>query len=76
MTCVGISTGVFVSGLELKEKDWLTVADKVALEKAKELNVPHKNSVAIYYEEIGGLIPTEKVSECMEIGVRKGMYGF
>ena len=72
MTCVGISTGIFVSGHELIEKDWLSVADKVALEKAKTLNVPHKNSVAMYFEKDSALIPTEKVSKCMEIGVWEG----
>ena len=48
MAKVGISTGVFIP-VYGKDKDWISLADKVALEKAKEVNMPQKNGVAVYY---------------------------
>ena len=75
MSTVGISTGIFVpcEG-ESKDKDWLAKADKTALEHAKTLNLPNKNSVAIYDEESGSLIADEKVEKCLEMGVYLGLY--
>ena len=52
MDRVGISTGVYIPGLEdaaNNDEDWLSVADKVALENAKKMNMPQKNGVAVYY---------------------------
>lgn len=52
MDKVGISTGVYIpANYQPKDKDWISLADKVALEKAKEMNMPQKNGVAIYWEE-------------------------
>ncbi len=52
MSTVGISTGMFVPDRsESKDRDWLAKADKIALEHAKKLNLPNKNSVAIYSEK-------------------------
>eukprot|EP01084_Bolivina_argentea_P265718 450518_1 len=70
MKIVGISTGIYVPHqCNDKKEDWLLNADKVALEKAKTINLPNKNSVAIYYEYIFGLVPNEKVLACLEKGV-------
>ena len=74
MSKVGISTAIFVPyPQKITDKDWLFKADKLALEHAKTLNLPIKNSTAIYCEEIGGLIADEKVEKCLEIGVGYGM---
>ena len=74
MSKVGISTAIFVPYCEeIKDKDWLFKADKLALEHAKTLNLPIKNETSIYYEQIGGLIADEKVQKCLEIGVYDGM---
>ncbi len=73
MTCVGISTGIYVSSFNaIKETNWLSLADKIALEHAKDINKPKKNGVAIYYEDIQALINDKKVNACLEKGVVKG----
>merc|ERR1712228_939526 len=58
MDKVGISTGVYIPD-EGEGKDWISLADKVALEKAKEMNMPQKNGVAIYYEGEKGVVFAE-----------------
>ena len=74
MRRVGISAGIYVPcWSNILEKDWLSKADKVALENAKTTNGLKKNSFSIYYEEIIGLIPAEKVLKCLEKGVYEGM---
>eukprot|EP01084_Bolivina_argentea_P250184 419106_1 len=73
MSVVGISTGVYIpSGDEVIESDWLSIGDKIALEHSKIINTPKKNGVSIYYEDIGDLIPDEKVLKCLEKGVVYG----
>ena len=73
MSIVGISTGVFVSSMSGKDKDWLSKADKQALEHAKSLNKPNKNSTAIYDERSASLISDEKTQKCLEKGVYEGL---
>eukprot|EP01084_Bolivina_argentea_P188082 323869_1 len=73
MKCVGISTGIYVpSPNKIIQSDWLPLADKIALQHAKDVNKPKKNGVAIYYEEIGGLIDDHKVQKCLEQTVYYG----
>ncbi len=73
MNKVGISTGLFIPHHRKNIcKDWISLTDKKALEHAKTINLPTKNGIAIYYEEIGGLIADEKVEKCLEKGVAKG----
>ncbi len=72
LSTVGISTGVFVSNHYGKDKDWLSKADKLALEHAKSLNLPNKNRTAIYCEESASLISDEKTEKCLENGVWEG----
>eukprot|EP01084_Bolivina_argentea_P250182 419104_1 len=66
MSLVGVSTGIFVPDDRVKEEDWLSKADKIALEHSKIINAPQKNGVSIYFERIGGLIPDEKVLKCLK----------
>eukprot|EP01084_Bolivina_argentea_P114346 203593_1 len=73
MNIIGISTGLFIPTNTNKEKDWLSLGDKIALEHAKTVYLPKKNGIAIYYEYIGCLIPDEKVLECLEKGVHDGL---
>ncbi len=70
MSCVGVSCGLFVPCVDTKDKDWLEKGDKVALEHAKKVHLPKKNGIAIYIEEIGGLIDDKKVQKCFKKGTR------
>eukprot|EP01083_Nonionella_stella_P252171 869188_1 len=75
MNKVGISTGLFIPCCNKNIcKDWISLTDKKALEHAKTIHLPTKNGIAIYYEEIGGLIADEKVEKCLEKGVLQGLY--
>eukprot|EP01084_Bolivina_argentea_P153839 268225_1 len=74
MSLVGISTGIYVSSPnDIIDLDWVSKGDKIALEHSKIINAPKKNDVSIYYEEIGALIPDQKVLKCLEKGVYYGL---
>eukprot|EP01084_Bolivina_argentea_P108331 193609_1 len=79
MSVVGISTGLYIpspfsSGM--KDLDWLSKGDKIALEHSKIINAPKKNEVSIYYEKIGALIPDQRVLKCLEKGVYYGINAY
>ncbi len=73
MSCVGVSSGLFVPCGKPTIEDWLTKGDKIALEHAKEVNKPKKNGISIYYERLndnnGGLIDDEQVKDCLGKGI-------
>eukprot|EP01084_Bolivina_argentea_P095376 171489_1 len=61
MKIVGLSCGVFVPAQTKNTiKDWLSIADKIALETAKKSNGINKNGYAIYWEKRQALISKEK----------------
>eukprot|EP01084_Bolivina_argentea_P317178 549912_1 len=69
MSLVGISTGLFIPTYDKnKEQNWMEKADKT-LEHAKEMHLPNKNEIAIYWEYIGGLIDDSKVDKCLQESV-------
>eukprot|EP01084_Bolivina_argentea_P133857 236232_1 len=69
MSCVGVSAGLYMSFMDYGGSDWLTIADEVALEHAKEVYLPKKNGISIYYEEIGGLVDDKNVEKCLKNGL-------
>merc|ERR1712154_549917 len=62
MDRVGISTGVYIP-FGSKDKDWISLADKVALEKAKEMSMPQKNGVAVYHEQEKGVVSADEAKK-------------